>query len=338
VIRLDTSVSILDASAAGEARHTASAIAYRTGMSDTGSARAALVATEFATNIVKHAGEGIILFGCDDERPCSVVIVALDSAGGIPSVAAAMRDGFSTAGSPGTGLGAVARASASFDLYSQPGHGTALVSIVAEEPASPGAGPLVKAPRMSVAGICLPLRGHEVSGDAWAARAALETLTLFVADGLGHGEGASMASVAAVRSFLSDPDASTDQILQDAHGMLRSGRGAAVGLTRIHMTEGRAEFAGVGNIGAAIAMDDATRRLVSLNGIVGHEMRKVQTFSYPWTADSVLIMQSDGVSLNWNLANYPGLLQKESVMIAAVLFRDGRRTTDDATIVVARAS
>ena len=109
-------------------------------------------------------------------------------------------------------------------------------------------------------------------------------------------------------------------------------------MTRLFTTDGRAEFSGVGNIGAAIVTEDVTRRLVSLNGIVGHEMRKTQTYSYPWKPESILIMQSDGVSLNWNLANYPGLVQHDPVMIAAVLFRDGRRTTDDATIVVAKAS
>ena len=73
-------------------------------------------------------------------------------------------------------------------------------------------------------------------------------------------------------------------------------------------------------------------------GIVGHEMRKVQSFSYPWLASSVLILQSDGVSANWNAANYPGLMQHEPALIAAVLYRDLCRGTDDATVVVAKAS
>ena len=127
-------------------------------------------------------------------------------------------------------------------------------------------------------------------------------------------------------------------MLQDAHGALRPTRGAAVAITRLHLTVGRADFIGVGNIAGTIVTDDAMRKTVSLPGIVGHEMRKVQSFSYPWLASSVLILQSDGVSANWNAANYPGLMQHEPALIAAVLYRDLCRGTDDATVVVAKAS
>lgn len=334
MIRFDTLVPITDSSGVGSARQAAQSCAELAGLSSTAAGKLSLVVTELSTNIVKHAIEGTILFGTDDERPQRAIAVALDSAGGITNVPTAMRDGFSTAGSPGTGLGAIARASSKFDLYTTPGKGTAIVCCVEDEaPAAP-----VERIRMLVAGICIPYRYERVSGDAWAGWATNETLTMFVADGLGHGEAASVASVAAIRAFLERPEESLDEILLNAHGQLRAGRGAAVGVTRLHITDGRADFSGVGNIGAAIVTDDVTRRLVSLNGIVGHEMRKTQSFSYPWKPESILIMQSDGVSLNWNLAAYPGLLQHDPTMIAAVLFRDGRRTTDDATIVVARMS
>jgi serine/threonine protein phosphatase PrpC len=166
-----------------------------------------------------------------------------------------------------------------------------------------------------------------------------ETVTIGVADGLGHGPAAATASAAAVRVFAEQTERTLDRILEDAHGVLRPTRGAAVGLARIYLAQGRLEFSGVGNIaGTIVGEDGATRRVVSLNGIVGHEMRKVQTFSYPWTASSVLILQSDGVSASWNPATYPGLLQHEPALIAAVLYRDHCRGTDDATVVVAKAS
>lgn len=337
MIRIDTIVPITDSSGVGGARQAAQSCADLAGLSTTAAGKLTLVVTELSTNIVKHALEGMILLGTDVTRPQRVVAIALDSASGIASVPTAMRDGYSTAGSPGTGLGAIERASSLFDLYTTPGRGTAIVCYVEDE--VPAAATLPVPPkRMSVAGICVPVRYETVSGDAWAGWATNDTFTLFVADGLGHGSAASTASTAAVRAFLERPEGSLDQILQNAHGPLRSGRGAAVGVTRVYTADGRAEFSGVGNIGAAIVTDHVTRRLVSLNGIVGHEMRKVQTFAYPWTPESILIMQSDGVSLNWNLANYPGLLQHDVVMIAAVLFRDGRRTSDDATFVVAKLS
>jgi hypothetical protein len=98
------------------------------------------------------------------------------------------------------------------------------------------------------------------------------------------------------------------------------------------------EFGGVGNIAGIIIADEGVRRVVSQNGIVGHEMRKVLTFSYPWTESSVLILQSDGISTSWNPAHYPGLMQHDPALIAAVLYRDHARGTDDATVVVAKAT
>ena len=81
---------------------------------------------------------------------------------------------------------------------------------------------------------------------------------------------------------------------------------------------------------------ETSRRMVSLNGIVGHEMRKVQAFTNPWTAASLLILHSDGLSAHWSLASYPGIEQHDATVIAGVLFRDQCRRTDDATVVVVK--
>ncbi|HYK05526.1 MAG TPA: SpoIIE family protein phosphatase [Thermoanaerobaculia bacterium] len=334
---MSRAVRVSDASEVAGARRIAAQCAGALRLSETAAGRAALVTTELATNILKHGGGGSILFGSDHDIEGVLTIIAFDKGNGIENVNAAMRDGFSTAGSPGTGLGAIERSAATFDLYAFPDRGTAVLCTIADEVPKR---PLFEAPsRISVGGVCIPLPGEEHSGDAWTSIATRETVTIGVADGLGHGPVAATASAAAVRVFSEQTERTLDRILEDAHGVLRPTRGAAVGLARIYLAQNRLEFSGVGNIaGTIIGEDGAMRRVVSLNGIVGHEMRKVQTFSYPWTASSVLIMQSDGVSASWNAAMYPGLLQHEPALIAAVLYRDHCRGTDDATVVVAKAS
>jgi hypothetical protein len=47
-------------------------------------------------------------------------------------------------------------------------------------------------------------------------------------------------------------------------------------------------------------------------------------------------MHSDGLSGRWSLDDWPGLRQRHPVVIATVLYRDFSRSTDDATVVVAR--
>ncbi len=62
---------------------------------------------------------------CDDIG--GIEIIALDKGPGIADVAASLRDGYSTAGTMGGGLGALSRLSDTFEIYTQPGkrHGRA---------------------------------------------------------------------------------------------------------------------------------------------------------------------------------------------------------------------
>jgi hypothetical protein len=77
--------------------------------------------------------------------------------------------------------------------------------------------------------------------------------------------------------------------------------------------------------------------MVSYPGIVGHEVRKIQEFTYPWSQDMPLIMHSDGLATHWNLDQYPGLTARRPSLIAGVLYRDFARGRDDVTVVVAKS-
>jgi anti-sigma regulatory factor (Ser/Thr protein kinase) len=336
VIRIDQSTSVHDSSSVPGAARMATQYANGMGLRETAAGHAALVATELATNLVKHGNGGVILFGTDDAAPHALVIVSADKGRGLTSLTSAIRDGYSTAGSSGTGLGAVNRAGAALEIYGLADRGTILMCRIEEKGAR---GPTFQAPpRIDVAGISLPVRGEELNGDSWAAVQGRDESTICIADGLGHGPSAATASMAARKVLDERGHLPLDRIMDDMHAELRSTRGAAVGIARIHAAVGRVDFLGVGNIAGTIASDDSVRKTVSLPGIVGHEMRKLQTFSYPWTPSSVLLLQSDGVSASWQAAKYPGLLQRGATIIASALYRDHCRGNDDATIVVARAS
>ena len=104
------------------APRSATALAARLRFDEAPAGKLAIVATEPATNLVKHAGGG----GCCCARCCAsgsrgVELLALDRGPGMRDVAACLRDGYSTAGSPGTGLGAIAAPRDAFDIYSRAG-------------------------------------------------------------------------------------------------------------------------------------------------------------------------------------------------------------------------
>ena len=69
---------------------------------------------------------------------------------------------------------------------------------------------------------------------------------------------------------------------------------------------------------------------------MGHECRKIQTFSYPWSKGSVLVLYSDGLQTRWTLDRYPALRGRDPALLAAVLYRDFARGRDDVTVVVGR--
>jgi hypothetical protein len=76
--------------------------------------------------------------------------------------------------------------------------------------------------------------------------------------------------------------------------------------------------------------------MVSHNGIVGSNMRKVQEFTQAWQPGSLLVLCSDGLNTRWDLNRYPGLADRHPSVIAALLYRDFARRRDDVTVLVLR--
>ena len=311
-----------DVTRVGEARREAVRLAQLQGLSEELAGRAALVATELANNLLRHGGGGeLLLQRLDGAGACLVEIVALDRGPGMKDPERCLRDGYSTAGTMGTGLGAVQRLSAEFDLYSAPEDGTVVLARV-------GVGSV---PRLGV--VSVALQGEVESGDTWAIAYNDKTTTLLVVDGLGHGTFAAQAAQAARTTFERSADDSPHQLLTRLNRSLAGTRGAAAACAQIGPS-GTLSYAGVGNIHGAVLTGEGMRGLVSHNGTLGLRAPRIQEFEYGKPSGALLIMNSDGLSARWDLARKPGLLRRHPGVIAAVLFRDYARQYDDATVVV----
>lgn len=319
-------IEVLESSAVGEVRRTAVNRAGAVGLSGDDLDRVSLMVTEIATNLVKHAAGGLILIGAADNRPGVLEVLALDSGPGISDIPQALRDGHSTSGTSGTGLGAVVRHAEFFQIYSRATKGTAILARFAAKD-----GKAMEA--AAVGAVSVPVGGEQVNGDGWASKSSNGTTDIMVVDGLGHGQSAYEAAVAASDAFM---QTTTDpaRALTTVHDALRGTRGAAVAIARMSRAGSSLRFCGVGNISATIVDPAARRSAVSLYGIVGHQMREAREFTYPWSGESTLIMHSDGLTTRWDLDSYPALLRRDAVLIAGVLWKDHRRHNDDSTVVV----
>ena len=325
-------VRVEEESQVGDARRQFQRLAHGLGFDETDAGRVALVTTEMAGNLVKHtAGGGRLLAQPRIQAGVlGIEIVALDRGAGIANVGQALRDGFTTAGSPGTGLGAISRLADRFDIHSLPGKGTAILARIWPRGSEPEPEPL------EVAAVHLSKPRETVCGDNWTFLPREGGGVILVADGLGHGPGAAEASMEAVKVFRARPDDPPVRMVESIHAALRSTRGAAVAVALLDAQRGEIRYCGVGNIAGSVAGGEQEHSMVSHNGTAGHHVGRVQEFTYAWPAGAMVVMHSDGLQARWSMGRYPGLAGRDPALVAGVLFRDFCRETDDATVVVVR--
>jgi anti-sigma regulatory factor (Ser/Thr protein kinase) len=320
--------AVTDASQVGEVRRLATQMAASANFNETEQGRTSLVATELASNLIRHAMGGQVLLralGAD-----GLELLSLDKGPGMANVSQCLADGYSTAKGLGAGLGTITRLATAWDIYSRPGVGTAIWLRMTHGQ------PLLSPNDLEVGAICLPMPGETVSGDDWGMRPTVEGAQFVIADGLGHGPFAAQASQQATR-LLQDAVVSTPQtLLNGMHAAMRDTRGAAVAVAEIDHTQGELRYAGAGNITGVLLTSQRVQHLLSHSGIVGHHMPRTQTVAYPWTSQSSLVLHSDGLKSRWNLSDYPGLMSRHPSVIAGVLYRDFVRGSDDVTVLVIR--
>ncbi len=321
-----TQIRVTDPSGPGEVRRIATRLAERLGLDGTVRGRVAIVATEAATNVQRHGGGGVVwLRAVDDLTGKYVEVLTVDRGPGIPNIEGALRDGFSTGGTAGNGLGAIARMSAEFDLWSTSDQGTALLSRIGE----------VHELSLRFGVLSTPAPGEAACGDGYFLHLDGESARIGVVDGLGHGPLAADASLAAIEVFGRTTRRSLVDVIDEAHRALRPTRGAAVGLLDLDLAARAAEFAGIGNIGGTVIDREGARKsVVSHNGIVGHTVRRVQPFRYDWPAESTVVLYSDGITTSWSTTAYRGIHARHPALLAALIARDHTRGRDDATLVV----
>lgn len=317
-------VTLSDASQVGEARRLVASLCAGLAFDETAAGRASLLATEAANNVVRHGGGGEMLVRSLPSRS-GIELLALDRGPGIADVARAMEDGHSTGGTSGNGLGALRRLSTTFDIYSRPGQGTAVLMRIDKTPSARTLGAVNR---------CHP--GETECGDVWDFEERPSGLRLLIADGLGHGPQARESATLAARG-ASKGQESPQRALEEAHLAARAGRGAAMAVAEVDLLKREISYAGVGNIAAMILQaGGASRSLVSMNGTVGQGTIRVRTFAYPFAPGDLLLMFSDGLATHWSLDAYPGLLARHPALLAAILYREHWRRRDDVTLLALR--
>jgi anti-sigma regulatory factor (Ser/Thr protein kinase) len=328
-------IAVEDVSQVGHARRIAQKRAEDLGFNATDAGRVALVVTELASNILKHArhGElhlrgvatvGVVAGAGAGAGVQGLEVIAIDRGQGF-DLQEGLADGFSTRGTQGIGLGSIQRQADVFDVHSD-SRGTVVLTRFYPRTAA------FKDLQLGVTQHSL--HNDPACGDVWGLAISESRISVLMIDGLGHGPDAEAAAMSGASAFHRQPFMSPALQLDEMHHEMRGTRGGAVAVTQFDWHRDRLDFIGIGNIGATLIGNEKTRGLASHPGIVGLQYRKMQAFDYPQVSGQLLIMYSDGLQSRWNLRDYPGLMFRHPGVIAAVLHRDFCRGRDDVTVLV----
>ena len=320
-------VPVEETSQIGQARRVAQQVATSAGFDATDAGRVALIATELATNVLKHARGGEIhvsaVPGIDTR---GVEVIAVDRGPGF-NLADCLPDGFSTGGTRGEGLGAVKRQADVMDMYADSRGSVVLARIYPKG--------FTRAD-IRFGASHHALHSEPVSGDGWGMALNADAVEILMVDGLGHGEPAHEAARACINAWRAAPFEEPVTLMGSLDTAMHGSRGGAVAITRFDRKSESLRYAGIGNISAGLHTMDGSRGLASHPGIVGVQARRAQAFDFPDVPGRLLIMHSDGLQSRWSLKDYPGLVTRHPAVIAALLHRDFCRGRDDATVFAIR--
>jgi len=344
------------------ARREATALSASLGFERKACEEIGLVTTELATNLLKHAKGGTLALTPLSAQPqVGLQIESHDTGPGIADINEVLADRVSTAGTRGTGLGAINRLTDQLEISSHLGQGTHVLcrKWLRAHRVSPRKCPL----EIGVA--TRPRQLGQPNGDAFVVKHWAENVLVGVIDGLGHGEFAHVAADAARLYVEAHYDRPLEEIFQGTARACQNTRGVVMALARFDWGEGNVSVASIGNIEprvfpAAEAFHFRTRRgVIGLNAPEPLVTRRswppameargsVRTaFNSPPVLPSpssesftnpphpLFILHSDGLGTHWSQGQVE-LSDQPATVLARELLRKLAKPYDDATVIVVK--
>jgi phosphoserine phosphatase RsbX len=185
-------------------------------------------------------------------------------------------------------------------------------------------------------GICVrALPGETESGDAGAEFRTARGSVLAMADGLGHGPRAALAANAFLECVRQSGHLAMAELFARAHRALLKTRGAVAAIARFDEERAEVEIAGIGNISVLLVRSGAqhaTHPLV-MPGVLGSAYRAVRPQVFPFGADDVLVMCTDGIRSRFDLQLACALPVQAA---AQSIVHSCAKGSDDAACAIAR--
>ena len=318
-----------------EATQAAKAMGKALGFGARATEEVAIAVSELAGNLVKHARRGrLTLAPLHQDDRAGMQIESQDSGPGITDVEQALNDGYSTAGSLGYGLGAVNRLMDEMEIKSSPGKGGGTHIVcrrwLAPEP------PLINSCPLDFGAATRPYPGNNVSGDTFVIEHWNGSALVAVIDGLGHGQLAHQAALAARQFVETHLDQPLRTIFQGVGRSCHGTQGVVMAIARIDWPLGKLTMANVGNIEARLFGSPRPANFIIRRGVIGLNAPNPVVTEHCWDAACTLVLHSDGLKSHWRWEDLAHLQEVPASVIAQRLLQQQARDDDDVTVVVVK--
>lgn len=293
-----------------------------------------IVVAEMVSNLSKYGQNGQLLVKPVEEGGLAgLEVISVDTGPGMENVSKMITDGYSTTNTLGHGLGSIKRLADVFQVYSQKGWGTIVLARIFKERLPDQR----KAGKADIRSLILPKSGETACGDGFYARTTKESLKLILGDGLGHGPDAAQAVNEAIKAFKICPDESPVDIIRFISTQVKRTRGLVATVAVFNFKEKVWRICGVGNIATRISGTVTNKNYIAYNGIVGMNIpNSMNDQVIAYERGQHIILCSDGIKTKWDVSKLPGLFRCDLSIVAAALYKDYARHTDDLSIAVGK--
>jgi len=161
-----------------------------------------------------------------------------------------------------------------------------------------------------------------------------DKIILCIADGLGHGEQAEIAALAAIGCVAINVDRSISEIFEFANEKIRRTRGVAMAIVVIDELSGCLEYAAVGNIRGLLQRRQKMLRLSNGYGIIGAGYKNLIIENHVIESGDLIILVTDGIREMISLEKYESDLLGDVHKLSQQILRDWRHSRDDAAVLV----
>jgi anti-sigma regulatory factor (Ser/Thr protein kinase) len=295
-----------------------------------------IIIAELASNLIKHTPQGgeLVYRITGEENHKLFEVFSMDNGYGENDIQRMLKDGHSSTNTLGHGLGAIQRLSDHFQIYSMKGWGTVAY---AQKCMAPSILKTTSKTPVIVRVIQENIPGENVCGDGYWVKHSENETQIFLGDGLGHGPEANHAINQAIEAFKSNTDKIPGDILKSIHNNVKKSRGLVGAVAVLNHQEKMWSICGVGNIATRIYTGLEYKSYMPHNGILGLNISSNLTNCHvPAERFQTLIMCSDGLKTKWDITKYTSILKYDPAILAAAIFKDQARRTDDMSILVGK--